>query len=181
MLNMRRPDQAIGLYGAAILIACSRLYLMVHYATDVIAGAILGIVLGILISKFALALDKNLVCWPVVNVLDDLDICSLKIFRRKKPSHVATEFEQKYTVRKHKKPENKTDKIAKTALTVAVIVVFVASVGLQMQGVHGGFHQCEYKGNDYICMNKAKIKVQDNSGETHYYCDVHSSEATNVN
>ena len=35
----------------AILIAFSRLYLYVHYPTDVLCGAILGVVLGVLAAR----------------------------------------------------------------------------------------------------------------------------------
>lgn len=38
-------------YPLAFLIALSRIYLLVHYPTDVIAGAVLGVVLGVGINK----------------------------------------------------------------------------------------------------------------------------------
>ena len=42
-----RSIAAFGLLGAlAVVIACSRLYLTVHYPTDVLAGAAIGILSG---------------------------------------------------------------------------------------------------------------------------------------
>lgn len=43
----------------AILIACSRLYLMVHYPTDVLAGVIVGICAGLIAFAIAKLIMKN--------------------------------------------------------------------------------------------------------------------------
>ena len=43
----------------AVLIAASRLYLFVHFSTDVLASTVLGLVIGILVWKFgSRLLDK---------------------------------------------------------------------------------------------------------------------------
>ena len=43
-----RSIAAFGLLGAlAVVIACSRLYLTVHYPTDVLAGAVVGAACGL--------------------------------------------------------------------------------------------------------------------------------------
>ena len=52
-LAMNRTRWAIPAYVAAVLVAVSRLFLFVHYPTDVICGALLGILFGVLGSLAA--------------------------------------------------------------------------------------------------------------------------------
>ena len=52
-LAMNRTRWAIPAYVAAVLVAVSRLFLFIHYPTDVICGALLGILFGVLGSLAA--------------------------------------------------------------------------------------------------------------------------------
>lgn len=59
------PNYRYLLYSVASLMALSRPYVGVHYPSDIIAGALLGIILGYLFSKLALFvlnyLEKNII------------------------------------------------------------------------------------------------------------------------
>ena len=50
---MNRTKWAIPAYVGAVLVAVSRLFLFVHYPTDVICGALLGVLFGVLGSLAA--------------------------------------------------------------------------------------------------------------------------------
>lgn len=52
-LAMNRTKWAITAYVGAVLVAVSRLFLFVHYPTDVICGALLGVLFGVLGSLAA--------------------------------------------------------------------------------------------------------------------------------
>ena len=52
-LAMNRTRWAIPAYVGAVLVAVSRLFLFVHYPTDVICGALLGVLFGVLGSLAA--------------------------------------------------------------------------------------------------------------------------------
>ena len=54
-------DRRMGIaaYVLASMIAFSRLYLYVHFPTDVLAGALLGIVIGLIVCKFFNILPHN--------------------------------------------------------------------------------------------------------------------------
>ena len=52
-LAMNRTKWAIPAYIGAVLVAVSRLFLFVHYPTDVICGALLGVLFGVLGSLAA--------------------------------------------------------------------------------------------------------------------------------
>ncbi|MCR5202985.1 MAG: phosphatase PAP2 family protein [Lachnospiraceae bacterium] len=55
IIYMCMKDKRYGImaYIIAILIALSRLYLGVHYPSDVIAGVIFGVIIGFVVSKIA--------------------------------------------------------------------------------------------------------------------------------
>ena len=52
-LAMNRTKWAIPAYVGAVLVAVSRIYIFVHYPTDVICGALLGVLFGVLGSLAA--------------------------------------------------------------------------------------------------------------------------------
>lgn len=52
-LAMNRTKWAVPAYVGAVLVAVSRLFLFVHYPTDVICGALLGVLFGVLGSLAA--------------------------------------------------------------------------------------------------------------------------------
>lgn len=51
--------QAVFFYAIASLMAFSRIYLMVHYPTDVIGGVIFGIIFGYIAIKIVERIFKN--------------------------------------------------------------------------------------------------------------------------
>ena len=48
------------MFGLAIAIAFSRMYLFVHFPTDIIGGAIAGIICGKVASVFVEKMDKQI-------------------------------------------------------------------------------------------------------------------------
>lgn len=56
--NVKKPWKVLGCV-AAVLIAFSRLYLCVHNPTDVLAGALMGIVAGVVLSLISNALARR--------------------------------------------------------------------------------------------------------------------------
>lgn len=64
-LAMNRTKWAIPAYVGAVLVAVSRLFLFVHYPTDVICGALLGVLFGVLGSLAAGAIYDR-VCANIV-------------------------------------------------------------------------------------------------------------------
>ncbi|MCM1286117.1 MAG: phosphatase PAP2 family protein [Acetobacter sp.] len=113
----------------AICTAGSRVYLMVHYSTDVIGGFIVGTVAGIcgyLLMKLAVVILKKI-------KLDD-KIDAGKIFT--------------------KLTEKTKGKAAPVAITVAVVAIFLTAFipGL----TEGGAQVCAYDG-EYNCLNAARV------------------------
>ena len=56
MLFYMKRKWGIYAYGLAVLIGFSRLYLYVHFPSDVLSGAVLGILLAVLVASFYLRL-----------------------------------------------------------------------------------------------------------------------------
>lgn len=54
------PDLKWVLYIAASLVSISRVYLGLHYPSDILGGAVIGIIFGYILSAFVLLLDKKL-------------------------------------------------------------------------------------------------------------------------
>ncbi|MBQ8934701.1 MAG: phosphatase PAP2 family protein [Lachnospiraceae bacterium] len=50
-IYLNHKKAGIAVYLAAALIAFSRLYLFVHFPTDVLAGAVFGVIMGIMAVK----------------------------------------------------------------------------------------------------------------------------------
>lgn len=131
----------------------SRVYLMVHYATDVIGGLIVGICAGLIgyfLSKLCMYLIENK---KPFTMLQEVDLAKFKPF--------------KWT-------EGKGGKIA-----IAVVVVALFCVGFIPSLSEGGDEaiRCAYVGEDYDCYNEAKVDDEDYppiNGE--YYCKIHYNQ-----
>lgn len=150
----------------AVCVMGSRVYLMVHYASDVIGGFIVGTCAGVI----AFFLSK-LVCmiFEKVKFLDAIDVEKLYIKITKKPIN------------------------AKGATCVILAVVFALFLGSFVPALSEGGDaatRCEYVG-DYDCNNEAKVDYDENGNpvykddypeiaghEGEYYCKIHYRQLT---
>lgn len=133
----------------AILTGCSRIYLMVHYATDVIAGAIIGILAGIIgynISRVITNKFSGTYGWNRFDL-------------------------ERVITKKSGKPISKkagcTIIAAVCAVMFAVTLVFTLKAG-------GDTLRCAYDG-DYNCYNEVKEK-EEYLIDGKYYCEIHAEE-----
>lgn len=130
----------------ALCTAGSRIYLMVHYSTDVIAGLIVGTVAGIVgyfLMKLAVAVLEK------IKLNDKID--AGKLFK--------------------KVDDDKRGKIAKAVVTVAVFGIFLYAFIPSLS--EGGEQTCAYEG-EYNCMNAARVddeKYPPIDGKE--YCKIH--------
>lgn len=133
----------------ALLVGCSRVYLMVHYATDVIAGFIIGIIAGI--AGYYLS---RLVTGKIN----------------------ATNFGQKADAgRLFRRKGRRSPALAWAAVIVfAWCVVFLASF-LHMAREGGDSLRCSYNG-DYKCYNEAADSDKYPPVNGQYYCKIHWKE-----
>lgn len=122
----------------------SRVYLMVHYASDVLAGMVVGIVAGCL--GYALAvLGCNIIA--KIKFLDKIDVTPL--FKKVNP------------------------KVAPVVVVVAVAAIFCMAYvpGLTEGGT--SVQRCAYNG-EYDCMNEARVDDKDYPPiDGKEYCKIH--------
>lgn len=138
-----------------VIVACSRIYLMVHYPSDVLAGAILGILIGI----FAWYLDKFCV-FEYKKIFsgnkDFLDKIDLEPWLTKKLGH--------------KLNDSKVVKIIVILVICISAIAFVKFAISQATKPH-----CFHQGPDYICMNRSESKLyNEDTNNWEYYCELHS-------
>lgn len=143
----------------AICTMGSRVYLMVHYATDVLAGLIVGTVSGIIgyfIMKLCMKLISDVKPFTYLDKVDlgrVLKIKSDKVDSAKLGSVLVTAF-----------------------IAVFFIITFVSSAS---EGGESAI-RCAYNG-DYNCYNEAKVDDDEYppiDGE--YYCKIHWKELTSA-
>lgn len=150
----------------AICVLGSRVYLMVHYATDVIAGFVVGTCAGVIaffLSKLACLIFEK------VKFLDAIDVERLYIKATKKEIN------------------------AKGATCIILAVVFALFLGSFVPALSEGGEsavRCDYVG-EYNCNNEAKVDVDDEGNviyredypeiaghEGEYYCKIHYRQLT---
>lgn len=151
----------------AICTMGSRVYLMVHYASDVIGGLIVGTCAGIL--GFVLA---NLVCklFEKVKFLDAIDLG--KLFKKLDAS--------------------KAKKLSTTAICVALVAIFCVSFVPSLSEGGDKAIRCDYVG-EYECYNEAKVETDDDGNpvyrekypeiaghEGEYFCKIHWKQLSGV-
>ena len=137
---------------AAFLVGCSRVYLMVHYATDVLAGFLVGIIAGILgylIAKGITAACGQSFGWH--------------------------RFDLERTWRKitHKG-------ISKAGAVACIVIVWLLIFGFSFVSVlHAGgdAERCSYDG-EYECYNEAQTGDNYPAIDGKYYCKIHWKELT---
>lgn len=137
---------------AALLTACSRIYLMVHYATDVIAGLIVGILAGI------------------------AGYCISKALSR-----VINRYLERRAVQKGRGSRRTSRKLftsGQLAITciVAWLVIFTVAFIPVITGASSPEERCAYN-EDYKCYNEAQVdssKYPPIDGK--YYCKIHWEE-----
>lgn len=137
----------------ALCTASSRIYLMVHYSTDVIAGLIVGTVAGI-VGYFLMKLA--VVILEKIKLNDKIDAGKLL----------------------NKVDDDKRSKIAKAAVTVAVLAVFLSAFIPSLS--EGGEQTCAYEG-EYDCKNAARVddeKYPPIDGKE--YCKIHWKQLQGV-
>ena len=133
----------------SFLVGCSRVYLMVHYATDVLAGFIVGIIAGILgylISKWITARWSGSFSWHRF----DLERIWRKITHRAIPT---------------------------AAAVCCCVILWLIIFGISFVSVlHAGgeAERCAYDG-DYTCYNESKDEY---CIDGEYYCKIHYKELT---
>ena len=137
----------------ALCTAGSRIYLMVHYSTDVLAGLIVGTVAGILgyfLMKLALVILEK------IKLNDKID--AGKLLKNVN--------------------DDKRSKIAKAAVTVAVVAIFLSAFIPSLS--EGGEQTCAYEG-EYNCNNAARVddeKYPPIDGKE--YCKIHWKQLSGV-
>ena len=135
----------------AFLVGCSRVYLMVHYATDVIAGIIVGVIAGIL----GYFIGKGLA--HLIN---------------------RSEFGKKHDIaRSHREKTGRKFTGANGALliTAAWLLIFLISFMLLLRDSNPNALRCAYD-EDYKCYNQAKTSSKYPAIDGEYYCKIHWNE-----
>ncbi len=134
----------------------SRVYLMVHYASDVIGGMIVGIVSGVVayfLMKLAIYLITNV---KIFMWIDKIDV--EKLFKK-----------------------GINNKIGATAIVVVVVGLFCVGFVPSLSEGGADVQRCAYKGSDYTCYNEAKVddeKYPAIDGKN--YCKIHWKQLSGV-
>ena len=129
----------------------SRIYLMVHYATDVIAGAIIGILMGIIgynISRLITNRFSGTYRWERF----DLE----RVIQKKTGRPIAR-------------------KTAHRAIAIAWIVIYAVTLVFALNE-GGDSLRCAYN-DKYNCFNEVKQKDK-YLIDGQYYCSIHTKELT---
>lgn len=137
------------------LVGCSRIYAMVHYPTDVIAGFIVGLILAGLTFVIYHLVDLIRIKNPKLALwLEKIDL------------------EKVITKKSGKKIKTST---AVLLIGLVVVVCFAASFVHVLHQTSSNVHICEYKTNKLKCFNEGKQEVIDKyTGKTKHYCEQHA-------
>jgi undecaprenyl-diphosphatase len=137
----------------ALCTAGSRVYLMVHYASDVLGGMIVGIIAGVVayfLMKLAVLILKK------IKLDDKIDV--EKLFS--------------------KLDESKRNKLGGLVIAVAVVAIFL--VGFIPSLSEGGEQICAYDG-EYNCYNAARVDDEKYPAiDGKEYCKIHWKQLMGV-
>ncbi|MBQ9030660.1 MAG: phosphatase PAP2 family protein [Parasporobacterium sp.] len=139
----------------AVLTACSRVYLMVHYATDVIPALFIGALAGILGYLISSLITRK---------------CSGAFFWHR------LDLERLFVKKSHKQISAKAATIACLAAWVIIFAISFTSV------LHAGGDtlRCAYDG-EYTCYNEAQTGSKYPAIDGKYYCKIHWKELNGQN
>lgn len=146
----------------ALCTACSRIYLMVHYPTDVIGGMIVGILAGTA-AYFLMKLAMKIITKKKEGKKSIDEIIDAEILFDK-----LTDTQVKDSSKKA---------VFSVILGIVIAVVFVTSFVPVLKESTAGHMRCAYVGDDYSCMNKARVDDPDYPpiyGKE--YCKIHWKE-----
>lgn len=150
--DLKKPE-AILIFLVPLFTATSRLYLMVHYPTDVIFGIFEGILYAVAawyIAKLTKFLHSKIKNEKIKNFSIDLQPWVEKKFKLAlKPSRVS-------------------------CIVVITILFFFAVSGTKFFMDQTHHEHCAHQGPDYICMNEAHYKnFNEQTGQWEEYCRIH--------
>ena len=150
----KKKSESCLLFVIPVLVGCSRIYLMVHYPTDVVAGAFEGLILG-----FAI--------WFLVKA----------IIYVKNNVKILNNINRNFDFENYIKKKFNWNLNTSSAITCMVLLVFCFLIVAFMSGnIDGDKPKCQYEGNDYVCLNEGEIKILDNeNGEIFNYCPLHAN------
>lgn len=138
---------------AAVLVMCSRVYLMVHYASDVLGGLLVGLAAGCLGFLLGLVACRVMDQSRFLNAID-----AERLFRR-----------------------GISKKAGVSAIIAVVAVFFCVSYAVLLTEGGEDAVRCEYDG-DYDCQNEARVDDSDYppiDGKS--YCKIHWKQISGEN
>lgn len=137
----------------AVLVACSRVYLMVHYATDVLAGLVIGLIAGFVGYYVSRAIVRAL---------------------NRSPEWRKRGLERVIWKKWHRKVKGAP--VAVALIAGWIIIFLVAFLPEYHNSVHASeILRCAYH-EDYQCYNEAQTKAKYPPINGEYYCKIHWKE-----
>lgn len=150
--DLGKPE-AILIFIIPLFTACSRIYLMLHYPTDVIVGILQGVL-------YAIA------AWYSVKIItfiwNKIPDCKFKNYSVDLQPWIEKKIKREFV------PGNVS------AIIVVVLMVFFAITCTKLFVNNAHPQHCAHQGPDYICMNEPTAKVfNEKTNNWEEYCRIH--------